>query len=412
MGDCMSAPAAGAKNKALGQQAMPDRTNSRVAPSSSRVQDESYDGFEDFEEEWEEEGRGSLMPGDKTVTRRQLNWMRQEQSSLGRKTKVTLEEHFQVLLREFRGTEGLPQDEQDGGGRVPRAAFIKYFRQDGTAFDEELFDMIFKLFDADADGEIGLEEFTVAFGFITFRGSVKDHIELAFRLFDTNRDEALSRREFNEMMSSLIGGKLANLLRMEGGYEAFESYVQREHCEELLSFLEASGYMADLEASGSRRGYLLTVDDARTIYNTFLEVNAPSQVNVSQRTRENCRAHIEAFENHKNTAKRRASLTEAFREATREVLQILEGGPLIRFKVALRRGDHSFFANAAWQSLGLDPEGGVGLSLDLFRQWATKSPSTMSIFDELSDLLEAAALQLRKRQRKEKVAAPPEFGLD
>lgn len=349
-------------------------------------EDESQDG--DAEED---EGRGSILPGNKIVTRRQMKWVRNEQGSLGRSTKISLEDHFRALLADFRGTSSAP-----GGGegdRMPRAALLKYFKRDGASLDLELFDKVFKLFDADSDGEISKEEFTVAFGFITYRGSAKDLVELAFFLFDTNRDGQLSRREYNDMISCLVGMKLENLLKIEGGQSAIESFLKKEHSDELLSFLEACKFFRE-EQVGPRRNHrtLLTVIEASEIFETYLEVDSPMQVNVSATMREKCRHQIERV-NKKNTLKHVTSLSLVFDEAAREVLHILEAGPLMRFKVALRQGKIPEFADAAWAIAGADDTVKT-MSLDDFRHWADASPQTMSLFTELTQLLDAATMQL------------------
>jgi Ca2+-binding EF-hand superfamily protein len=59
---------------------------------------------------------------------------------------------------------------------------------------------------------VSYQEFTVAMLFMLYRGSADDNVDVAFKMFDTNRSGSISKAEFNDMICSIIGVRLSTVL--------------------------------------------------------------------------------------------------------------------------------------------------------------------------------------------------------
>lgn len=182
----------------------------------------------------------SLKPGTKGVILKQQEWMQSEKDGLHKLHQhevKDVEKRFRELTAKFH--KGVPGEQV-----LTKEEMRAVFKEMNINMEPEIFDKIVSLIDADGDGRIDLDEFSVATSFLMLRGSAKDRVELAFRVFDDNGDQAISRREFNQLIAAVIGNRVKNLLTIERGREAFEEYLKSEYADELLRFIDAIDYLS------------------------------------------------------------------------------------------------------------------------------------------------------------------------
>ncbi|GBG34427.1 Calcineurin subunit B [Hondaea fermentalgiana] len=306
-------------------------------------------------------GHKSLAVTSDAVKQKQLQNLAREKRAIDRQhsqAAADLEAKFKALVNGDHG-----KDEMD------KTQMRKAFKAMGIKVEPELFSKLWMFFDADQNGSINAQEFVVTFCVLTYRGSAQDNVELAFRLFDTNRDGSISRREFNDMIAAVLGTRLRNVLNVELGRECFEDYLKSEVADELLRFVDAVEYLADEPSTSFSRDY------ADSLWDQYLAVGATDQVNVSDTVRNKCMAEISACGDGDD-----AVPASIFHDAAREAVALIEDGPLPRFKDKLR-GSYSLFADRVWEDVGLDSS--ESMSEDQFRDWVNRTPGIFRFLDDL-----------------------------
>ncbi|CAK9010471.1 Lysophosphatidylcholine acyltransferase 2 (LPC acyltransferase 2) (LPCAT-2) (LysoPC acyltransferase 2) (1-acylglycerol-3-phosphate O-acyltransferase 11) (1-AGP acyltransferase 11) (1-AGPAT 11) (1-acylglycerophosphocholine O-acyltransferase) (1-alkenylglycerophosphocholine O-acyltransferase) (1-alkylglycerophosphocholine O-acetyltransferase) (Acetyl-CoA:lyso-platelet-activating factor acetyltransferase) (Acetyl-CoA:lyso-PAF acetyltransferase) (Lyso-PAF acetyltransferase) (LysoPAFAT) (Acyltransferase-like 1) [Durusdinium trenchii] len=335
----------------------------------------------------------SLAPGTAPVVEKQKNWLKEEQSSLVKLHKneaMDVESKFKEIIQRMghkvaeagRARAALDPSEaaEETELKVEKSELRKIFAEMGIMFEEEVFEKLYVLFDADNDGMIDVVEFTVTFCFLMYRGSAKDKVELAFRLFDTNRNGSISRREFNDMIAAVIGNRLKNVLAIARGRQAFQEFLEKEFADELLRFVDAVEYLH----GKSKRSHTMSYAFAEALLDQYLRTGAKDEINVSDKVRKLCHERLEQHKGEEEVP------IYIFDEAADEVLHLMEAGPLPRFKAKLRESNE-MFADTAWKEMGLDPEKD-DMTLEMFRAWTEKTPGLFNFFDELHDALEMATV--------------------
>lgn len=199
-------------------------------------------------------------------------------------------------------------------------------------------------------------------------------MELAYKLFDTNHDGAISKREFSDMISTVIGNRLDTILAIKKGREIFLKYMQSELAEELLVFYEE---MLQVKAEASKFG--IAMDKAKALFDNYIEVNSPQQVNISDSQRETIRERVMgALDDGEDYVD-----ISTFDGAIQEAKTLIENGPLMRFRQKIKQEPYDLFAGVAWEELGIDPDG--TLTLEDFKKWTSMTPGkllTMSFAGE------------------------------
>lgn len=156
---------------------------------------------------------------------------------------------------------------------------------------ERIFDKLFTFFDFKNEGYVDKVEFAVACGLLTFQGSYKSTTELAFRMFDSNHDGVISKREFTEMSLILMGYRLRTLFSMKCGKEAFMNFLKSEFNDELLRFYDEFDLDRNRQYPRRSRASLRLRDSksswiprarAVELFNQYIEAGAPHQINISE----------------------------------------------------------------------------------------------------------------------------------
>lgn len=155
---------------------------------------------------------------------------------------------------------------------------------------DKVFDKIFKFFDFRNEGYVDKLEFTVACGLLTYHGSYKSATELSFRIFDSNHDGVISKREFSEMALILMGYRLRTLFSMKGGKTAFYRFLQSEFNDELMLFYNEFNLDSNRHYPRESRRSLRLRDStsqyisrakALQLYNEYIAPGAAHEVNIS-----------------------------------------------------------------------------------------------------------------------------------
>jgi len=319
--------------------------------------------------------RKSLAVGSDVVIQRQIETLEEEQRAIKElhEDEVTdLENKFKELVDKYGKNE-----ENEAVGEMTKEQLRKAFSEMGIRFEPELFEKVWLMIDADNSGTVNTAEFVVSFSVLMFRGSAKDNVQLAFRLFDTNRDNGISRREFNDMIASVIGTRVKNVLAIEMGRECFEEYLQTELSDELLRFVDAVEYLHEDRMKTIGKEY------ADAIWSKFIQVGSDDQVNISDSERAKIRQELDKYTDDDDEIP-----IDIFDAAAKEAVALIEEGPLNRFKSKLRH-TYSLFADKVWKEL--EKSENDTLSEEEFREWTERTPGLFTFLDQVHDLLEGSS---------------------
>ena len=154
-----------------------------------------------------------------------------------------------------------------------------------------IFDKLFEFFDFKNEGYVDKVEFAVACGLLTFHGTYQSATQVAFRIFDTNHDGVISKREFCEMAIILMGFRLRTLFSMKAGKLAFLRFLESEYNDELLLFYNE--FNAETERSYPRQSrtsirlrdstsLLVEGPRAKGLYERYIRVGSVNEINISQ----------------------------------------------------------------------------------------------------------------------------------
>lgn len=226
------------------------------------------------------------------------SWVSQQ----SRREMFTEEKHFmeQNSTQAFEAFDELFQklllDTQDARSGIN---YVLTKEQLKTALKKELkvelpariFDKIFEFFDFKNEGYVDKVEFAVACGLLTFQGTYQSATQVAFRIFDTNHDGKISKREFCEMALILMGYRLRTLFSMKAGKLAFLRFLESEYNDELLLFYNE--FNAETERSYPRlsrasirlrdsTSELISQQKAQELYHRYIKVGSVNEINISQ----------------------------------------------------------------------------------------------------------------------------------
>lgn len=330
--------------------------------------------------------RKSLDPSDKEVVKSRKKWMKKEKAKVADDLAKEWEEIFKDMAHGQKKNKLTKQELKD------------CFAKMGTKIDEELIYQVFVLFDANGDGVVDLTEFMVAMLFLSYRGSVKDKVELAFRLFDTNRSNYVSKHEFSDMVSAVVGMSLPTLLKIGEAEELFRGTLESEYATELLEFVEEVERLKNLYHPSPSGIGSLPVSDARALINKYIVDGSPKQLNVSEKLRNFVVLEIEK-------AEKSGSLLVSWKpvyEAEKEILGLLQRDRLPRFKKRIRTS--MTFADMVWGGMGIHHSG--GMSMKEFKEWSERHPGMFNFLDDIEKVIleeerrKEAALKIQRARRR------------
>ncbi|XP_061670624.1 lysophosphatidylcholine acyltransferase 2 [Syngnathoides biaculeatus] len=152
------------------------------------------------------------------------------------------------------------------GGRITIKEFASFLKLPINPALEELF----ALFDRNGDGTIDFREYVIGVTILCRPANTEDVLHMAFRLFDTDEDEKITREEFTALLRSALGVSDLNMVKLFkeidadssgfitfGEFQAF-AMTHPEYAKLFTTYLELQRYQAiqeaspgDLELSGS-----------------------------------------------------------------------------------------------------------------------------------------------------------------
>lgn len=295
------------------------------------------------------------------------NWKQKEAASLDRSDKINLELKFRALLKSNVTTNPFGFSKKE-----LKRMFLHDFR---IRISDEVFNKLFNLMDCDGNGFVDKTEFAVTMCYLLHKGSARDKRDLAYRLFDTNKDGAISKKEFGEMIATLFPSRLRPLLKVPAAKEAYEKFLEKEIAGENLRFFVD---ISEIRNAFSNTGVPSKV--ATSVIGNYIANNGMDQVNISSVERERI---IEAL----SIADVRGDNVpcEVFDNALEEITDMLERGSLMRFKKALKENP-AVFTDLAWQVAGLKPN--ETMTLTVFREYTERTPHLFQFLEELKTELQ------------------------
>jgi Ca2+-binding EF-hand superfamily protein len=191
-----------------------------------------------------------------------INVERKRKNSIERMSETTadaLRDMFSEYRRQSRASAAEDDDEEEeadaAGGEADADARLaeekrkrkRKMDRDGLRkiltghVNEELFGFIWRLFDPKGRGFVDADEFVMAVALLTNEmQTLEDQVNAAFVMFDEDKDGALSKDEFETMISVTVNLSLDHLLDTSTGLQTFEAQLQKEYSEENLDFWRAA----------------------------------------------------------------------------------------------------------------------------------------------------------------------------
>lgn len=330
----------------------------------------------------------SLLPNDVGVIQARKKWMEEEKAKMA----DTMAQEWEAIFKDMA--------HEQGKNELTKQELMEAFTKMGKRIDEEMINKVFVLFDANGDGVVDLTEFMVAMLFLSYRGSAKDNVELAFRLFDTNRSGDVSKREFSEMISSIIGTSVPTLLNISEAEKLFRKHLEQEFAIESLDFIDELESLKKRypPSTGNSAKGLIPITEAKALIEKYILEGSPEQVNVSEKLRISVKSNLdEAVQSGSS-----AMSWKSFLDAEEEIIGLLERDKLPRFKKRIRNS--TTFADSVWKTIGLNDED--GMSVEQFRSWSATHPGIFSFLDEMQKAIideetrKAAALKIQRAHRR------------
>mmetsp|Transcript_6832 Transcript_6832/g.8629 ORF Transcript_6832/g.8629 Transcript_6832/m.8629 type:complete len:365 (-) Transcript_6832:159-1253(-) len=307
----------------------------------------------------------------KKIAEKGIAWEAKEAAILDKEAtayKLTLEYKFHDLLRNM----------ESSANALDKTQLYHLFNEDFKLdISDDLFEKLFNLMDCDGNGTVDEQEFAVTMCFLLHKGSAHDKIELAYKLFDTNKDGSISKREFSDMISSILGPHLKNIVEIPGGKESFKAFVEKEMAGELFSYYEE---ISDQKKTYGEDGIPMNI--AENIVDMYIKVDSDMQVNISADQREEIEKSIKKGKE-EDADKVPFSV---FQPSFMETISLLETGPLPRFKKAIKTPPYEIFTTRAWNICDLEEK--EDMSLEKFKEFSEKTPNLFQFLEELTEELE------------------------
>ena len=247
----------------------------------------------------------------------------------------------------------------------------------GNSVDDNLLQLVWKLFDQDNDGAVDADEFVSTFAMLS-KGmeSSEAQLEAIFCMFDSDQDATLTREEFEKLVQTTVNLNLNTLLISNKGAAFFGEQLALEFSDENLAFWQAVTEYKATEDGAER------VKKALALEREFVEDGAERQVNLPSSIRQPLLAALKA------SSVDAPPDPSVFDAASTEIFKLMERDTFARFKNnpdAIRGLVDAYYTSVVSEA-GASSN---SVSFDSFKQWAMSEPS-VSVYS--SPLLSAARL--------------------
>lgn len=142
------------------------------------------------------------------------------------------------------------------GGRIGIEEFARFLKLPVSPALEELF----ALFDRNGDGTIDFREYVIGVNILCRPANTEEVLQMAFKLFDTDQDEKITREEFTALLRSALGVSDLNMTKLFkeidadcSGFITFNEFqafatTHPEYAKLFTTYLELQRYQAIQEA--------------------------------------------------------------------------------------------------------------------------------------------------------------------
>lgn len=388
------------------------KKSQRAASQNTIATKTSYNTEEQEDSEAEEANRMNWFQGESRflITNTETTKLvRKKFRELGNRLSVRVKHNLDqanrsMVMEEKTVANNSPEPDVRGEQELPARRTIskavlksEWRRAFGHTVDLDLFNKLFEMMDCDRDGIVDETEFTVIICFLLKKGSAKDNTGLAFNLFDVNKDGGISQQEFSEMLATVIGTQMENVLKIEKIKRAFEKYAKKEFCEENLMFFceilplrkpnlhdadsEDEDEEEEEEREESHRPYQqISIERAIAFNEEYIQVGSSRMINISSMQRDSILKKVNEAEG-RGDKKISAKVYEV---AFQEVKYLLEAGALPRFKEALRKPPFSSLTHDAWGQIGLDAT--EVMDYPMFEEWSESTPGLFDFLKEIQNM--------------------------
>ena len=191
----------------------------------------------------------------------------------------------------------------------------------GIDVDEDLFEFVWGLFDADGDGVVYADDFVAAMALLTTGAdpdiSIEDQLRTCFVMFDTRGDGQLTYSEFRSMLEATVTLNLRRMLLTSEGWHHVEAHMAKEFSKENLTFWQgARAYRTTKDRRGS----------AEALVKQYVRPGADEEVNLPAGIR---KPLLSAYDAHADGADMPDDL---FAKAEEEIFKLMERDAFARFK--------------------------------------------------------------------------------
>lgn len=254
------------------------------------------------------------------------------------------------------------------------SACMTYFelRQLLAEMDDELFKYFCRIFDPHAIGYVNVEQFVKGLGLIIrAEANVDKQIAACFYMFDTFKNDRLSKNDFKAMIEATIGLKLRYLLNTDQGKQVFVKQLRQEHSEENLDFYQKALEYEQLTDT-ERLAFALH------LYEEYVKDGADQQVNLPAK-------YVKEVEKGLSPADSGCVVPRAdlFAKCKQEIYSLLEKDSFCRCKQNPRFIDKvvdDFFDK-------VDPKCTGYIGYDQYSEWVHQNPEVIAFFADISKIV-------------------------
>lgn len=329
--------------------------------------------------------------GDDEKSSGKMRWISERKMEFTQQNTVVSEEvknGFNKFFEEFACRISLKLSESENTPRdMSRQQFITMMKQFlGEDLDIDLTLKLFDYMDCDKNNRVDEVEFSVVTVFLFSKSVGTAYFELAFNLFDSNKDGSISQQEMGEMLSVVIGGTVQDLVNIPQFRSVFEKFVEQTLAAENLEFYYE---MLPYVESKSEREVFVPMKKVDFIVDTFFGMDKLTAINVSGKDKSEVIRLVEM-------AKERGAdgvSVEVFKTCFMEVQYMLTEH-LQKFKSSLRSPPYSDLILDVWARF--EKEEDEGLTIKEFQEFVEDIPTLFDAMNKIQTEFEDLVHQFLK----------------
>ena len=132
-------------------------------------------------------------------------------------------------MEELRSIFKQMAEEKGDSDSIDKATYLEHFDRKGISGDSLLqFERMFDAMDYKGTGKLNFDEFLTSMYIINAEGNIREKLELCFRVYDSNRDGFISRKEAFSVAKSMVMLSQLGILGLMGLDSTMMVMVRRE----------------------------------------------------------------------------------------------------------------------------------------------------------------------------------------